>query len=74
MLFFQQKPDAGSDIIEFHWKRGYGAFSVSQSNVESVKLYIQNQEAHHKKFDFQDELRIFLVRHGMIFEEKYLWD
>ena len=42
---------------DFHWQAGYGAFSVSQSNLEDVKRYIENQEEHHRRMTFQDELR-----------------
>jgi putative transposase len=49
----------------FAWGRGYGAFSVSESNVGEVAAYIANQEEHHKKRDFADELRLFVERHGM---------
>src|SRR5437763_1642636 len=46
----------GRGIADFYWQNGYAAFSVSQSNVEQVKRYIENQEAHHRKMTFQDEL------------------
>src|SRR5262245_3358741 len=42
----------GPDFRQFYWQAGYGAFSVSQSNVAIVKRYIENQEAHHRKVDF----------------------
>ena len=44
----------GSTLGNFKWQNGYGAFSVSQSQVENVKKYINNQEKHHKKRSFQD--------------------
>ena len=59
---------------DFYWQNGYAAFSVSESNVEQVKRYIQNQEAHHRKMAFQDELRALLRRHRMEFDERYVWD
>lgn len=59
---------------EFSWQSGYGAFSVSQSQIGPVVEYIQNQEAHHKKVDFKTELRAFLKRHGVEFDERYVWD
>jgi REP element-mobilizing transposase RayT len=58
----------------FYWQAGYGAFSVSQSNVEEVKRYIENQEEHHRRMSFQDELRALLNRHGIAFDERYVWD
>src|SRR5437660_10278771 len=39
----------GPHLADFYWQAGYGAFSVSQSNVEQVKAYIANQEEHHRK-------------------------
>jgi putative transposase len=59
---------------DFHWQAGYGAFSVSQSNLEEVRRYIENQEEHHRRMTFQDELRALLVRHGIKFDERYVWD
>ena len=68
------KTDEGAGNQEFHWQAGYAGFSVSQSNVEEVKKYIQNQAEHHRKMSFQDELRVLLNRHGMEFDERYVWD
>ena len=53
---------------------GYGAFSVSQSKVEVVRKYIQNQEEHHRKVTFQDELRELFRLHEIDFDERYGWD
>lgn len=58
----------------FHWQGGYAAFSVSESKVADVRRYIENQEEHHRTVSFQDELREFLKRHGVDFDERYLWD
>jgi len=58
----------------FSWQAGYGAFSVSESQVETVVDYIQNQEEHHKKVTFQDEYRKFLKKHHVEYDEKYVWD
>ena len=59
---------------KFHWQHGYGAFSVSQSHVKQVKQYILNQEQHHRKTSFQDEFRIFLKKHEIEYDERYVWD
>ena len=59
---------------EFFWQAGYGAFSVSQSNLDAVTRYIENQEEHHQKMSFQDEFRELLRRHGIEFDERYVWD
>jgi len=58
----------------FYWQAGYGAFSVSRSNVEQVKAYIENQDQHHKRMTFQEEFRLFLQRHGVEYDERYIWD
>ncbi len=56
----------------FQWQEGYAAFSVSRSNTESVKRYIANQEKHHAKQSFVDELRECLEHAGIEYNEKYL--
>ncbi len=58
----------------FAWQNGYGAFSVSQSQVEVVRRYIQNQEEHHKTKPFAEEFVQFLVANAIEFDERYLWD
>jgi len=55
-----------------HWQDGYGAFTVSHNDKDAVIEYIKGQEEHHKKVSFKDELREFLVKHGVKFDEKYL--
>lgn len=49
----------------FSWQEGYGAFSVSSSNLDAVIRYIRNQEKHHRKFGFDQEFRALLRRHGI---------
>jgi REP element-mobilizing transposase RayT len=61
-------------LRDFYWQAGYGAFSVSQSNFPQVKAYIANQEEHHRKVTYQDELRALLRRHEIEFDERYVWD
>ncbi len=58
----------------FQWQSGYGAFSVSESNVEQVRQYIANQERHHARRSFQDEFREICRRHGVELDEGYVWD
>jgi hypothetical protein len=60
-------------LQQFSWQNGYGAFSVSESLIEKVIKYIMNQEQHHQKISFQDELRLLLQKHKIEFEERYLW-
>jgi putative transposase len=64
----------GPQYAEFEWQRGYAIFSVSQSNVEQVRKYIANQEQHHRRSGFQEELRALLRRHQIEWDEKFLWD
>lgn len=66
--------EQGRDYAEFSWQGGYANFSVSQSNLAQVKQYIAGQEEHHRKLTFQDELRALLQRHGIAFDERYIWD
>lgn len=64
----------GTQFKTFAWQAGYGAFSVSQSQSVKVIKYIQEQEKHHRKKDFQTEFRELLVRHEIEFDERYVWD
>ncbi len=57
----------------FSWQEGYGAFTVSASQLDVVKQYIANQAEHHRKRSFQEEYREMLVKSGVEFDEKYLW-
>ncbi len=58
----------------FSWQAGYGAFSVSESNVAEVVRYIERQEEHHSKMTFKEELVLLLERHRVKFDNRYLWD
>ena len=58
----------------FGWQSGYGAFSVSESQIASVRKYIENQEKHHARRSFRDELVSLLQKHGIEFDERYLLD
>jgi REP element-mobilizing transposase RayT len=64
----------GPAYHDFAWQAGYGAFSVSQSNLEDVKRYIENQEHHHRQMSFQDEFRAICRKHGVEIDERYAWD
>jgi len=64
----------GPALAQFHWQAGYGAFSVSQSNANTVIQYIQNQAEHHRKVTFQEEYRKFLRRYQIAYDERYVWD
>ena len=57
----------------FSGQEGYGAFSVSPSQVEVVKGYIQNQEEHHRKRDFEQEYVTLLRNGGIEYDERYVF-
>src|SRR5436190_13641841 len=57
----------------FDWQAGYAAFSVSKSAEENVKAYIQKQEAHHLHRSFEAEFMELLDKHGIPYEDRYLW-
>ena len=56
-------------VIRFAWQIGYAGFSVSPSRIEEVRNYILNQEAHHRKLTYEEELAALLERHGVKFEK-----
>ncbi|MBI2471981.1 MAG: IS200/IS605 family transposase [Planctomycetes bacterium] len=58
---------------KFGWQDGYGAFSVSKSTEDTVIQYIRNQQEHHRKKSFQEEFIEFLNKHGIEYDENYLW-
>jgi putative transposase len=64
----------GTEVKEFQWQEGYGAFSVSPSHVEPLKRYIANQSKHHRRESFQEELRRILEKYGVDYDERYVWD
>ncbi|HLA85383.1 MAG TPA: transposase [Thermoguttaceae bacterium] len=57
----------------FTWQEGYGAFSIGVSQVEDTVSYIASQAEHHRKRTFQEEFLAFLKRHGIAYDERYLW-
>ena len=57
----------------FSWQEGYGAFSVSASQVSVVKKYIEDQEEHHRKRDFEQEFVILLRNCGIEYDERYVF-
>lgn len=58
----------------FFWQRGYGVFSVSCSQLESVLQYVETQQDHHRTRTFQEEYRELLRKHSVDFDERYVWD
>lgn len=63
-----------SRLRNFAWQEGYGAFSVSKSEQPRVVKYIGNQEEHHRKRTFKQELITLLDKHEIEYDERYLWD
>jgi REP-associated tyrosine transposase len=57
----------------FSWQEGYGAFTISAPQIETVKKYIDNQEEHHRRKTVQEEYIELLRRSGAEYDEKYLW-
>lgn len=64
----------GPEFALFAWQAGYGAFAVSVSNIDQVCRYIEHQREHHRHLSFQDEFRELLRRHGVSFDERYVWE
>ena len=64
----------GREFRNFHWQRGYGGFSIGQSNVAALKGYIRNQKQQHRRVTFQEEYREFLKAYGIDYDERYVWD
>ena len=57
---------------DFAWQTGYGAFSVSRSNLAEVEAYINNQQVHHARLSFEEEFLAFLQRHGIQYDKRYV--
>jgi REP element-mobilizing transposase RayT len=64
---------AHEKVADFAWQEGYGAFSVSRSNVPQVAAYIEGQAEHHKKMTFEEEFVKLLERHGIEYDPRYVW-
>lgn len=57
----------------FRWQTGYGAFSVSESNLHAVIKYINRQKEHHKKTSFQEEYLMFLEKHNVTYRREFVF-
>jgi REP element-mobilizing transposase RayT len=64
----------GNAYSNFYWQDGYGVFSVNPTQIDVVVDYIKNQEEHHKTLSFQDELRVFLKKYNVEYDERYIWN
>jgi putative transposase len=58
--------------LKFAWQEGFGAFSVSASNIPAVKKYVLNQVIHHRRMTFEEEFIAFLKKHQIQFDPKYV--
>lgn len=64
--------DVFPTLKNFSWQRGYGAFTVSQSNVEEVRHYIARQKDHHRRVSYRDEFIQFLIANGIEYDERFV--
>lgn len=64
----------GTFTREFAWQRGYGGFTVSRSALDDVETYIRRQAEHHRTMSFQQEFLSLLRRHGVEFDERYVFE
>lgn len=62
------------NLKDFSWQAGFSCFSVSESIKNDVIRYIEQQEEHHKRIPFKDELKMFLEKHGIEFDEEHFLD
>jgi len=60
--------------VDFGWQDGYFGFSLGESGVEALRAYMATQKEHHKTVDFKEEMRSFLRKYGMDWDERYVWD
>ena len=58
---------------KFAWQGGYSSFSVSATAHDQVKKYIENQEEHHRKMTYQEELKLLLDEYSIDYNEDYIW-
>ena len=68
------RQEQGAAFKDFSWQGGYGIFSVSASNLETVEEYIAKQEEHHRTKTFQEEFLSFLKKHRIDWDDRYVWD
>jgi putative transposase len=61
-------------VGDFYWQKGYGAFSIGQSQVPAVTEYIRTQKEHHGKHSYEDEFRALCRKYDVEIDERYVWD
>ena len=64
----------GRQFNNFYRQKGYGAFSIGQSQLKTVINYIQKQKEHHARQNFKDEFRVLLKKYEIEYDERYIWD
>ena len=64
----------GDACRRFYWQKGYGAFSIGQSQLDALINYISKQREHHQTKTFQEEFRAFLNKYDVHYDERYVWD
>jgi REP element-mobilizing transposase RayT len=62
-----------SEFQNFSWQDGYGAFTIGESQVEALRLYISRQKERHKKQTFEEELLLLLKNYNVTYDERYIW-
>jgi REP element-mobilizing transposase RayT len=65
--------ETDNDMSSFAWQDGYGAFTVSESQIADTKRYIEGQRGHHRIKSFQEEYIHFLNKHNLAYNERYVW-
>jgi hypothetical protein len=63
----------GAALRSFAWQDGYGAFTIGQSQMETLRRYIAGQKERHKKQTFEEELVALLNKYQVPYDERYLW-
>lgn len=66
--------EKGLTKYNFNWQSGFGAFSVSHSQLDKVINYIINQKEHHRKRTFKEEYIELLRKYEVEYDEKYLFE
>jgi putative transposase len=63
----------GPQFRQFYWQEGYGAFTIGESGMPSLKRYIANQKAHHRRKSFKEEFLRLLKKYRVEYDERYIW-
>jgi putative transposase len=65
--------ETDNDMTAFAWQDGYGAFTLGVSQIADTVRYIEGQREHHRSKTFQEEYAHFLQKHGVEYDERYIW-